>query len=262
MSANMELRGTRAAWCCVASLIVIGCGGDYVVGQNLRNVPPGQADAATACKLIFDVAHGEARFSNPDSYTSVGGWAHTRDLLVQGGYSWNVNADPIAEMAAGAAWIFSEPTENFAPDEIDAIERFVRRGGALMLTTDFDIEFMNPIAQRFGATFTGESTGWVRITDFTPGHPITGGLTSVSWPDGSLLALQDDRIDVLARYQGRPAIAAERFGAGRVVFVSENEAFSRAGIEGFNDPTGPEPRSNERLLFNIAAWLTGCAPPK
>lgn len=61
-------------------------------------------------------------------------------------------------LAGAAVLIIKTPTEPYARDEIDAIERFVRKGGSVLLIGDHTnvfkmTNYLNDISKRFGFTF-------------------------------------------------------------------------------------------------------------
>jgi hypothetical protein len=216
---------------------------------------------AKSCTVAIDQAHQEY-YSDPADYSTNTGWGPATDILVRNGYSWSANADALTSGSLKTArmWVIAEPTTHFSDGEVSAVEAFVARGGGLLLLTDFNVEYMNPVAERFGIKFTGVANAWQRITEFHP-HPVTDGLASVFWAYGASLSYTGTvPAATIATFGGEPVMTVVEYGKGRVVGIADNEVFARYGFEGIFDPEPNQPRDNERLLLNIAAWLTGCGP--
>jgi hypothetical protein len=103
---------------------------------------------------------------------------------------------------------------------------------------------MNPLSRISGAEFTGSSVGWLTVTDMAE-HPITEDMDSVYIASGSSL-VGDEDVDVVGWYGSYDVVAATELGAGGVVFVSDNEAFSYYAIS-FTD--------NDTFIERIITWL-------
>lgn len=198
--------------------------------------------------ILFDLSHGEARFSNPYDYQSVSGWGPAMDRLVAAGFTWS----PIPEgatitpdaLSSGSLLIVAEPILNFSPGEVEAILQFVRQGGSLLLANDFN-PAINDIAAPTDVVFLlGPNSGFTTVTDIVP-HPVTEGVTQIDWTAGAPL-LVGTSATPLAYLQGQPVIAYQEYGLGRILYIGDNEVFSNYGI---NDP------DNAPLLLNMAEWL-------
>jgi len=101
----------------------------------------------------YDTEHfgHDPSYSYTLAYQYLGQWFQM-DRLLQ---SESIDRDTLSRCDV---LIVKIPTEPFLPEEVDAIEAFVRRGGGLLLIGDhtnvFDSSsYLNPIARRFGFMF-------------------------------------------------------------------------------------------------------------
>jgi hypothetical protein len=95
----------------------------------------------------------------------------------------------------------------------------------------------------------GPSSGFATVTDILAGHPVTAGIEQIDWPIGTPLLVGPSGL-TLASFLGQPVVAAQEYGAGRIVYIGDNELFANYGID------NPE---NTPLLLNIAGWLAADA---
>jgi len=179
----------------------------------------------------------------------------------------------------GTAW------SSFTPDEIKEIERFVKKGGGLLLTgvgwswvahhpersiEDFP---MNRIAQRFGAFFNPDTisdpTDFIENPSnpkfhlpFIENHPVTSGVSiigaagaipcSISFQRGECLITGDedahgDEVSPYSQPGMRPPfLVAIEWGLGRIVLVGHEYLFEDDKIHYLD---------NEVLAMNIIHWL-------
>lgn len=202
--------------------------------------------------ILFDLSHGEARFSNPYDYQAPSGWGPAMDLLVSAGFTWSAIPEGAVltpeTLATGSLLIVAEPMVNFSPDEVEAVLQFVREGGGLLLANDFNPAINDLAAPTDVAFLLGPNSGFTTVTDIVP-HPITAGVTQIDWPAGAPL-LVGSSATPLAYLLGQPVLAYQEYGSGRILYIGDNEAFSSYGI---NDP------DNEPLLLNMAEWLAADA---
>jgi hypothetical protein len=198
--------------------------------------------------ILFDLSHGEARYSNPYEYTSPSGWGPAMDVLVAAGFTWS----PIPEgtsltsevLSSGSFLIVAEPMVAFSPTEIETILQFVREGGGLLLANDFN-PAINDLSAPTGVTFLlGPSSGFATVTDIVA-HPVTEGVHQIDWPVGAPL-LVGTTATPLAYLLGQPVLAYQEYERGRILYVGDNELFANYGI---HDP------DNTPLLLNMAEWL-------
>lgn len=209
------------------------------------------ASHADSGHVVVNISHGESTFSSPTDYSSLHGWGPAMDTLVNTGFTWSGNTDPLSDeaLANSCLLIIAEPQSPFTSAEIEAVHSYVNAGGGLLLLTDYGSP-MNSLSTTLGVQFSAVGRGFQTITNIVSGHPVTHGVSSIDWPNGSdLLVLDSSGTTELAYFGGRPVIAARQFGAGRIAFISDNELFAIYGIYDLD---------NAQLLRNLAGWL--CNP--
>jgi hypothetical protein len=175
------------------------------------------------------------------------------NALVAAGYSWSVipeGATITPEALEGSSFlIVAEPVTSFTSAEVTAVLDYVTAGGGLLLANDFNAP-VNDLSVPTDVFFLlGPSSGFATVTDIVGGHPVTEGIDQIDWPIGTPLLVGPSAV-VLASFQGQPVLAAQQYGAGRIVYVGDNELFAGYGI------ANPE---NTPLLRNIAGWLAADA---
>lgn len=234
-----------------------------------------QKQAATAAQAttVFDLSHSEV-FSplkgGPLNYSAF------HDFIGQG-QRVGVNNGPItaAALKGVRTYIIAGPMQPLAPDEIAALEAFVRAGGNLLVL----LHISAPAAQLTGSfgiavsNFTiGETTGLIDnasqdfvVTRFT-NHEVTEGLEKITvWGSWGLMAT-DGRAKVVASTSdkawadidrnrkldpGEPVqsfgiVAASELGTGKVVIIADDAPFANRFLDAAD---------NRRLAENIMRWF-------
>jgi hypothetical protein len=228
----------RRAWTWAAAVLVSLVGASPVFPQG---------------HVLFDLSHQERVFSDPFDYTTPQGWGPAMDALVDAGYTWSAipeGGSITPEALEGASFlIVAEPLTSFTTAEVAAVLDYVNAGGGLLLANDFNAPINDLSAPTDVLFLLGPSSGFATVTDIVAGHPVTEGIDQIDWPIGTPL-LVGSSAEVLASFQGQPILAVQQYGAGRIVYIGDNELFANYGI---NNP------ENTPLLLNIAAWLAGDA---
>ena len=204
-------------------------------------------DGEDLISVLFELSHGEGTWSDPEAYDTYTGWGYAADIIEDMGAIWGRLDDwPITEDAL-EGWdvvIVAEPTWGFSDEELSVLYDYVEAGGGLLLTTDYNEEYINPLASMFGVEFTGSSVGTGTMTDLAA-HPITEDVDSIYIANGGSL-IADEDVEVVGWLGESEMIAAAELGLGGVVFVADNEAFSYYAIS-FTD--------NDTFLERIITWL-------
>ncbi|GBD10697.1 hypothetical protein HRbin23_00342 [bacterium HR23] len=162
------------------------------------------------------------------------------------------------------AFLTLVPADAFTPEEVDALRRFVEKGGRLLLLGDpHRPGAINSLANAFGITFAGdylynlkENGGnyqYVFFTRFAP-DPVTAGLQRIAlFTVGSLtapapLAVADENTfsSIRERYEALAPLG--RDATGRVLAVGDL-TFLGEPFNAFAD--------NDRFIANLADFLTG-----
>jgi hypothetical protein len=151
----------------------------------------------------------------------------------------------------------------FSPDEIAAIAAAVAEGMGLLVLGEFENErwgwnvndllrelglrFNNDLAEVPGvAVHAGRQLHVFEAKNIAE-HPISRGVSTVSYCSGCTVALLDERAEAVVRGSGGAAlIAAAGVGRGRVVVSGDSDLFAEPFVS-YND--------NARLLVQILGWL-------
>jgi hypothetical protein len=137
--------------------------------------------------------------------------------------------------------IFNLPA--WSPGELDAYNRFVRNGGRLIYLTDYKRESdFFPLAASLGLQFSGE-TGIRNVTQFAP-HPITAGVSSLSYVAGSFVTAAPPSATMLAFLDGAPVMGVTPLGAGVLFFLGDVNGIQQG-------PRGLP----ERLVGNLVSFM-------
>ena len=157
-------------------------------------------------------------------------------------------------------WIFGRGADRWDEEEVNIIQRFVARGGALLVMGDSlaSAERMNAVAAPFGTAFSGNFVGDVTVSgeSIFP-HPVTKGVEEIvlgKLPGGGGNYLQvNEPAIVLAQYEGRPVLAYSEYEKGRVVVLSSLCALSNRYIGAKDNATLLENILNHLLIPRIVA---------
>ena len=249
----------------------------------------------TVARVLFDEYHGEAWSIRADTaaamrpeYPAASSYVAAADALAERDFEVVANTDgPLRDAAlAGAdALVIAHPSDTkwertvegrsplFSADEIAAVERFVVRGGGLVvlgeaeedkfgdnlnaLLAPFGICLQNTVVREYGRA--GNDGGPERVAGEPSPQTATPSLLHRAQPlrlyrTGSLTA--DDpgsivlRAGVGAQPSGAGLLAARSHGDGRVVVAAASSLFG--------DDSFPEP-SNRQLWFNLMYWVSVAA---
>jgi len=118
----------------------------------------------------------------------------------------------------------------YSPDEAAVLEGFITEGGGMMSLTGFtnsqvNADVTNSLIGALGLTYN-TSKGWFSgpITAFAP-HPITTGLTSISFFGGLFVTATDDGVGtnetIMTLPQGPVGVAQERIEGRAFIFGDE-----------------------------------------
>jgi hypothetical protein len=244
-------------------------------------------------RVLFDEAHSEAWTLDPERARGLNpanpaDAAYTRaaEVLTRRGFTVLANDDALhaAALADADVLVVAHPAAHrterssglgspvFAPDELDAIERFVRAGGGLVLLAECDQDVygsnLTELLERFGVgvvsttvqdvaqRHNGVST-WVlpELPTGPDAHSIlttvsaacfyrAGALDVSSAPDATVLA----RSSASAHPASAPLAVALEAGAGRVVVFADSDLFGDDSIHELD---------HAALWANAVTWAAG-----
>ena len=138
------------------------------------------------------------------------------------------------------------------PTVISQYVGYVSNGGRLILLNEYKApssqDSSDSVSLALGLDFNGSVNG--TITSFAA-HPITAGVTSLTYLAGSLVTRAPTGATMLGFHSGQPVMGEMPFGYGRVFFIGETN-----GIEG-----APQPLTSNLLAFmlNGAAAVQACS---
>ncbi|GAB3129176.1 DUF6421 family protein [Tsukamurella serpentis] len=166
----------------------------------------------------------------------------------------------------------------YAPDELDAIERYVREGGALVVLAECDTATsgnnLDELLARFGVRVQsvvvqeapgqrrhGGNATWVRsvIAPELDGQGIVAGVGEACFYRTGVLDVSGaEKPTVIARTSGsaapadQPLAAALEVGRGRVVVFADSDLFGDDSIDDFDQ---------RALWANVVTWAAGTDAP-
>jgi lysophospholipase L1-like esterase len=150
---------------------------------------------------------------------------------------------------------------------IDAIERWVKNGGVLVLMENdkgnAEFEHFNQLAARFGMHFNEDSRNKVTGNaydmgkfDSFPDHPLFRGVKQIYMKEISTLKVQDPATPLFSD-KGDVIIAFAKVGNGAVLAVGDpwlyNEYITHRKL--------PEAYENDKVAENLFRWLLGISQP-
>lgn len=155
-----------------------------------------------------------------------------------------------------------------SPSAIDAIEVWVRAGGALVLLgndrDNAEFEHLNRLAERFGIHFNEDSHHRVVGNDFPrgttsrfPSHPLFAGLRRIYTKEVSSLRLAASAVPLLAD-SAMVFMATARFGRGTVFAVGDPWLYN----EYFDARKLPAGYDNALAAENLLRWLFAGPPAR
>jgi hypothetical protein len=241
-------------------------------------------------RLLFDEAHSEAWTIRPElaatmqpAHPGDSSYARAAQLLRERGFEVAANvegplqaqalercdvlvlahpSDPMWERTTGAG------SPRLSPDEIDAIEAFVRGGGGLIVLGETEQEKygnnLNELLARFGLHIENDTVqdyehcrsapSWI-LAELADGERGRGGdplarvraaclyrSTTISCANGARVLA---RAHATASAPGAPLIACAQHGAGRVVVLADSDLFGDDCIDELD---------HRALWCNLAFW--------
>lgn len=180
-------------------------------------------------------------------------------ILLDAGFTIGTTSIFSAANIAGADVLFTgDVSVEFTAQEIADIQAFVSAGGGLVMLRDWGIYYpaADPLAAAFGATYDPGGFGLEHTptpVNRTAMHPIWNG------PAGSITSYDQGYSSSVSGVTGigehstdlgEVGLAVTIFGVGRVVFLTDGDAWDSAG-----DPITPHPGNNNGIVWeNTFHW--------
>ena len=193
-----------------------------------------------------------------DYYLTGSAMETATSILYDAGFSIGTTPRFYTSNIVGAQVLFTGPVNvDFTAQELSDIEGFVNAGGGLVMIGEWGsyMEEVNPLAAVFGASYDPGPFGIggvETLVNMTAPHPIWNG------PAGSVTSYDQvysssvfgaTGIGEHSSDPGEIALAVTTYGAGRVVFLTDANAW--------DDESGmvPPPPSNNAIVWeNIFHW--------
>ena len=247
-------------------------------------------ESGTLARVIFDEAHSEAWTIRPElarqmqpAHPGDSSYARAATALADRDFVVEVNAGESlsdATLAGADVLVIAHPSEptwerttgtgspRLGPDELDAIEAFVARGGGLIVLGETEQDKygnnLNELLERFGLRLENNTVqdyehyrnapSWV-LADLQQGGRGRGGdllarvnelclyrATTISSSNGGVVLA---RTHATASVPGAPLIVASRHGEGRVVVLADSDLFGDDCIDELDHRT---------LWLNLCYW--------
>ena len=247
-------------------------------------------ESGTLARVIFDEAHSEAWTIRPElarqmqpAHPGDSSYARAATALADRDFVVEVNARESlsgATLSGADVLVIAHPSEptwerttgtgspRLGPDELDAIEAFVARGGGLIVLGETEQDKygnnLNELLERFGLRLENNTVqdyehyrnapSWV-LADLQQGGRGRGGdllarvnelclyrATTISSSNGGVVLA---RTHATASVPGAPLIVASRHGEGRVVVLADSDLFGDDCIDELDHRT---------LWLNLCYW--------
>jgi hypothetical protein len=249
-------------------------------------------ESGMLARVIFDEAHSEAWTIRPElarqmqpAHPGDSSYARAATALADRDFVVEVNAGESlsdATLTGAGVLVIAHPSEptwerttgtgspRLAPDELDAIEAFVARGGGLIVLGETEQDKygnnLNELLERFGLRLENDTVqdyehyrnapSWV-LADLQQGGRGRGGdllarvnelclyrATTISSSNGGVVLA---RTHATASVPDAPLIVASRHGKGRVVVLADSDLFGDDCIDELDHRT---------LWLNLCYWAS------
>lgn len=158
--------------------------------------------------------------------------------------------------------VIETPNPNFIqPEDIKAIERWVKKGGVLVLLSNDGkhcaLEHLNYLAVRFGMIFNNVMLHPVLSNQYEmgaytkfPDHPVFEGVKKIFMKEVASISLMGDAKPILSD-NGQVVMAETAFGKGHVVAIGDPWIYN----EYIDNDRLPEGFENRKAAENLTGYL-------
>lgn len=210
-------------------------------------------DVAAAIVSLDGSRTGDELEAGGDRFLTSPAMANATQILQTAGFTVTTTNLFVTANIAGAGALYTGSVDvGFTAQEIADVQAYVNAGGGLVIQRDWAGFYpaADPLAAAFGVTYNTGPFGPSQVgsaVNMTLGHPIWNGPAgSVTTYDQVLSSsvIGATGIGVHSTAPAEVAIAVTTFGAGRVVFLTDQNAW-----DDFGDPTTPTPGSNNAIVW-------------
>ena len=223
--------------------------------------------------ILVDQAHDQRFLVEKDEPLQLSGFAA---VMKEAGFTVRTGSKPLSDetLLDVNALVISGPFREIAPQEVDAVCRFLERGGRLTvmlhigpplagLLRRVDVDFTNFVLGEQENIIDGDPKNF-QVNNLAD-HPLFAGLTHFSLYGGWALVNTAENSRIIASTSPKGwvdfngdkklsrgdivqvfgVVAAGRLGAGRFVVFGDDAVFQNRFLDG----------SNRQLAINLARWL-------
>jgi hypothetical protein len=213
------------------------------------------ANSANAVKVIWDIGHGVV-----DNYRPNGSYSALVNQLAPAGFQFTESTVPIERLPFDDFQILVLANGSFAEAfpsaaELNAVEKFLGRGGSLLIMADAAGTSGAPKIQQFANLFDAQvgvsqfPSLDVFSTSVIP-HPAVAGVDSVYLRFGS--SLNPGKLSSYVFHNDLPMLAAGEFNGGRIVLIADGDLFATApGVA----PPFIDRADNRQLADSVFSYL-------
>ena len=188
------------------------------------------------------------------------------NILTARGFTVQTRPNFLAANIAGAMALYTGAVSvAFSAQEITDVQAFVNAGGGLVVQRDWDSFYpaADPLAAAFGVTYDTNAYGPSSASpvNMTVAHPIwngpAGSVTSFDEVFSSAVASGATSIGVHSTNTSKSGIAYKQVGLGRVVFLTDMDAWD----SGADETAIPMPGNRNGIVWaNIFEYAANNVP--
>ena len=228
-------------------------------------------------RVLIDETHGEARTYDV-AYDGSGMWYGQREVLtglmkaryvphVLQGDDAPYPPPPVfaqVDLSRYAAVIINGGQQGvplpFSPDEVEDLTEYVRRGGALLVASGAQPDWLNGLLGAFGIGFGPAKSGW----ESCRAVPVSAeDRAALPFLPKEVYVAQETQVTgkpdlMLVHLDGSPLIAAVKHGKGIVVAAAVGHGFMGTGLS----PVYCKAHAvNLKFLVDLVAWMVQQSGP-
>lgn len=201
-------------------------------------------------QLLIDEAHG-------NTHTAQGAYAPLAKLWARDGYRVSRGRQRLFGdlLEPYQVVVIANPASHFANEEVRSLRSWVSEGGGLLLVAGSPAS--RPLAAEFGAAI-GEAMEPAGIDRSAPSHPVWRGREKYDDPVRHLFLFAGPSLrgpEPAVELARSRAVAIES-GGGRVVVLTDAEAFAARRVNGERLGINTKDADNAQFALNVAHWLS------
>ncbi len=201
-------------------------------------------------RMLIDEAHG-------NTHTAQGVYSPLAKLYARDGYRVSRGRQRLFRdlLEPYQVLVIANPAARLEAEEVNAVRSWVGAGGGLLLIAGSPAS--RPLAAEFGAA-VGEAIEPARIDRSAPNHPVWTGRENYDRPVQRLLLFPGPsmRVQEPAVELAHSRAVAIEAGSGRVVVLTDADAFAARRVNGQRLGINTTDVDNSQFALNVAHWLS------